>query len=126
MSVIMPCHNRANDLQRVLEKLGVNVADVSIVSTNLKLNLSGLPRGDQGVPSDPGVAVYFQKKNGPMRVIATRLDISRASSAVVEVVFSVPPGMERILLLPSARPAPVPFRIGDRTVDDSAKRLVTV
>jgi hypothetical protein len=53
-----------------LERLGVNVADDSIVSTNLKLNLSGLPRGDQGEPGDPGAAVYFQKKNGPMRVIA--------------------------------------------------------
>lgn len=53
-----------------LERLNINVADDSIVSTNLKLNLSGLPRGDQGEPGDPGVAVYFQKKNGPMRVIA--------------------------------------------------------
>jgi DnaJ domain len=53
-----------------LERLNINVTDDSIVSTNLKLNLSGLPRGDQGEPSDPGVAVYFQKKNGPMRVIA--------------------------------------------------------
>jgi hypothetical protein len=63
----------ADAMRRVkveLERLGINVADDSIVSTNLKLNLSGLPRGDQGVPSDPGVAVYFQKKNGPMRVIA--------------------------------------------------------
>jgi hypothetical protein len=57
-------------LKLELERLGVNVADDSIVSTNLKLNLSGLPRGDQGEPGDPGVAVYFQKKNGPMRVIA--------------------------------------------------------
>lgn len=53
-----------------LERLGVNVADDSIVSTNVKLNLSGLPRGDQGEPGDPGAAVYFQKKAGPMRVIA--------------------------------------------------------
>jgi hypothetical protein len=53
-----------------LERLNINVADDSIVSTNLKLNLSGLPRGDQGEPGDPGVAVYFQKKHGPMRVIA--------------------------------------------------------
>jgi hypothetical protein len=53
-----------------LDRLGINVRDDSIVSTNLRLNLSGLPRGDQGEPGDPGVAVYFQKKNGPMRVIA--------------------------------------------------------
>jgi len=63
----------ADAMKRVkyeLERLGINVADDSIVSTNLKLNLSGLPRGDQGEPGDPGVAVYFQKKNAPMRVIA--------------------------------------------------------
>jgi hypothetical protein len=63
----------ADAMKRVnyeLERLGVNVTDDSIVSTNLRLNLSGLPRQEQGEPSDPGVAVYFQKKNGPMRVIA--------------------------------------------------------
>ncbi|MEX2558103.1 MAG: DUF4012 domain-containing protein [Actinomycetota bacterium] len=64
--------------------------------------------------------------DGPMRVVATRLDIRRARSEVVEVVFSVPPGMDRIVVLPSARSVPVPFRIGDRTVDDSAKRALTV
>jgi hypothetical protein len=53
-----------------LERLGVNVVDDSIVSTNLRLNMAGIPRADQGEPGDPGVAVYFQKKNGPMRVIA--------------------------------------------------------
>lgn len=53
-----------------IERLGIDVVDDMIVSTNLKLNLSGLPRGDQGEPSDPGVAVYFQKPKGPMRVIA--------------------------------------------------------
>lgn len=63
----------ADAMKRVkyeLDRLGVNVADDSIVSTNLTLNLSGLPRGDQGEPGDPGVALYFRKKNGPMRVIA--------------------------------------------------------
>ena len=63
----------ADAMKRVayeLERLGVNPSDDSIVSTNLKLNLSGLPRGDQGEPGDPGVALYFQKKNAPMRVIA--------------------------------------------------------
>lgn len=51
-------------------RLGIDTTDDMIVSTNLRLNLRGLPRADQGEPSDPGVAVYFQKRNGPMRVIA--------------------------------------------------------
>lgn len=51
-------------------RLGIDTADDMIVSTNLRLNLRGLPRADQGEPSDPGVAVYFQKRNAPMRVIA--------------------------------------------------------
>jgi hypothetical protein len=57
-----------------LGRLGVNVIDDMVVSTNLKLNLAGLPRGDQGEPGDPGVAVYWNPKNkGPMRVIAVDL-----------------------------------------------------
>lgn len=62
-------------VQYELQRLGVNVKDDSIISTNLKLNLAGIPRGDQGEPGDPGAAVYFQKKNGPMRVIA--IDVYR-------------------------------------------------
>lgn len=53
-----------------LERLAVNVVDDSVISTNLRLNMSGRPRADQGEPGDPGVAIYFQKKGGPMRVIA--------------------------------------------------------
>lgn len=64
--------------------------------------------------------------DGPMRVVATRLDIRWTRSEVVELVFSMPPGIERIVLLPSAGPVPMPVRIGDRTVDDSAKRHLTV
>lgn len=54
-----------------LECLGVkHPRDDSVISTNLRLNMSGLPRGDQGEPSDPGAAVYWQAPNQPMRVIA--------------------------------------------------------
>lgn len=59
-----------NRLAYELNRLGVNVVDDSVISTNLRLNMSGRPRADQGEPGDPGVAVYFQKKAGPMRVIA--------------------------------------------------------
>lgn len=65
----------ADAMKRVrteLERLGIDVGDDMIVSTNLKLNLAGLPRGDQGEPGDPGAAVYFQalKPGSPMRVVA--------------------------------------------------------
>lgn len=33
-----------------------------IISTNLRVNLRGIPRADQGEPSDPGVEVYWQQK----------------------------------------------------------------
>ena len=53
-----------------LDRLGVDAANDMVISTNLKLNLRGLPRGDQGEPGDPGVAVYWQKPGKPMRVMA--------------------------------------------------------
>lgn len=46
-----------------LKRMGLNDDDV-IVSTNIKLRLDGLPRGDQSEPFDPGVAVYFESKKG--------------------------------------------------------------
>lgn len=49
--------------KRILKELaafGVEEGD-AIISTNLQLRLDGLPRGSQGEPSDPGVAVYWQR-----------------------------------------------------------------
>jgi hypothetical protein len=60
----------AKRIRAELKAMGVNVADDSIISTNLRLNMAGLPRGDQGAPADPGVAVYWQKTGKPMRVMA--------------------------------------------------------
>lgn len=57
-------------VRRELDRLGVDAANDLVISTNLKLNLRGLPRGDQGEPGDPGVAVYWQSRKGPMRVMA--------------------------------------------------------
>jgi hypothetical protein len=56
-------------LRYEVDRMGVNFEDDCLVSSNLKLNMSGLPRSDQGEPADPGVAVYWQSKSGP-RVMA--------------------------------------------------------
>lgn len=53
-----------------LDKLGVEAVNDAVVSTNLKLNMSGIPRGDQGEPGNPGAAVYWKKAGQPMRVMA--------------------------------------------------------
>jgi hypothetical protein len=53
-----------------IDRLRINFDDDCIVSSNLKLNMSGLPRGDQGEPSDPGVAVYWMTRKGERRVMA--------------------------------------------------------
>lgn len=71
-----------------LDRLGVNVIDDCVISTNLKINMSGLPRSDQGEPGDPGVAIYWQKKGLPMRVMA--IDIySRARDNVAAVAATL-------------------------------------
>lgn len=97
----------ADAMKRVREelvRLGINTTDDMIVSTNLKLNLSGLPRGDQGEPGDPGVAVYFQKKEGsghnaymgPMRVIAVdRYDRVRDNLAAIAATLEAMRAIER-------------------------------
>jgi hypothetical protein len=52
-----------------LQRMGVLEGDL-IISTNLTLRLDGLPRSGQGEPSDPGVAVYWQTRGKPTRVMA--------------------------------------------------------
>lgn len=52
-----------------LERMGLRDDDI-IISTNVRLRLDGMPRGDE-TPSDPGVAVYWQKKGeASMRCMA--------------------------------------------------------
>jgi hypothetical protein len=61
----------ADAVGRVLSQLGmmrVSPDDI-LISTNVRLRLDGLPRSDQE-PSDPGAAVYWQKKGKTMRCMA--------------------------------------------------------
>lgn len=57
---------------RVLEQLrhmGV-VRDDTVISTNLRTRLDGLPRGDAPKPVDPGVAVYWRRHREEPRCMA--------------------------------------------------------
>jgi len=57
----------ADAVQRVfgeLSRMGVRDDDI-IISTNVRLRLDGSPRSDEE-PSDPGAAVYWQKKGWPI------------------------------------------------------------
>jgi len=44
-----------------LRALSIDEASV-IISTNVHVNMRGIPRGDRGEPGDPGVAVYWTQK----------------------------------------------------------------
>jgi hypothetical protein len=55
-----------------LQRFGVLTGD-AIISTNLVLRFDGLPRSDQRAPSDPGVAVYWQRPGEPMKCMAIDL-----------------------------------------------------
>lgn len=48
-------------LAEELRRLGVH-SDDWLISSNVRVRLDGMPRSDQGEPSDPGVAVYFRLK----------------------------------------------------------------
>lgn len=52
-------------VERVLSELGllgVPNRDDIVISTNIRTRLDGLPRSDQGEPTDPGAAVYWTKR----------------------------------------------------------------
>src|SRR3546814_20391176 len=44
----------------------------TIISTNVRTRLDGLPRSGEREPNDSGAAVYWEEWNGERRVIAIR------------------------------------------------------
>ncbi len=62
----------SDSTKRVLSELAhIGISEnESVISTNVALRLDGLPRSDQREPSDPGAAVYWQRRGQPMRCMA--------------------------------------------------------
>jgi hypothetical protein len=84
-------------IQRIayeLERFGVPEENV-IISTNVPLNLSGVPRGDRGEPSDPGVAVYWKLKGKAQCMAIDRYDRVADNLAAVAATMEALRAIER-------------------------------
>lgn len=87
-------------VRRLRDELGrIGVKDFDgdvIISTNLKANLAGMPRADQGEPSDPGVAVYWEVAGQPRRVLPVDIYTTvKDNIAAVAAVLEYMRGIER-------------------------------
>jgi hypothetical protein len=72
----------------------------------------------------PGRTVSVVGPDGPMRVIGARVDIARGGLVEIDLTFSVPPGEEQIVLLPSGRARAVPLRDGARWFSDATPSVI--
>jgi hypothetical protein len=77
-----------------LERLGVDVHGV-VVSTNLKTNLRGLPMGNSGEPSDPGVAIYWELKGKMQCMPIDRYDRVADNLAAIAATLEALRAVER-------------------------------
>lgn len=87
----------SDSIQRIayeLERFGVPEENV-IISTNVPLNLSGVPRGDRGEPSDPGVAVYWTLKGKAQCMAIDRYDRVADNLAAVAATMEALRAIER-------------------------------
>lgn len=81
-----------NRLQGELDRLG---ARLPVLSSNLELRLDGLPRSNQAMPADPGVAVYFQLKDKPIVLACDHYDKVESNIAAVAAHIDAMRAMER-------------------------------
>lgn len=78
-----------------LQRLGVASADDFVVSTNLKLTMSGRPRADQGEPTDPGVALYWNQGKHNRVMAIDRYDRVRDNIAAIAATLEAMRAIER-------------------------------
>jgi hypothetical protein len=79
-------------LQDELRRLGARAV---VISTNLLLRLDGLPRSDQRMPEDPGVAVYFTLDRQPTVLACDRWDKVADNLAAIAAHIAAVRGQER-------------------------------
>lgn len=77
-----------------MERFGVELHTV-LVSTNLRMNVRGLPAGNSGEPSDPGVAVYWTLKGKSQCMAIDRYDRVADNLAAVAATLEAMRAIER-------------------------------
>lgn len=63
-----------------LDKLGAREV---ILSTNIEMRLDGQPRSNRRDPDDPGIAVYFKRKDQPIVMACDRWDTCAGNIAAI-------------------------------------------
>jgi hypothetical protein len=87
-------HDAIQRIAYELERFGVPEENV-IISSNVPLNLSGVPRGDRGEPSDPGVAVYWTLKGKSQCMAIDRYERVADNLAAVAATMEALRAIER-------------------------------
>lgn len=77
-----------------LRRMGISEENV-IISTNVPLNLSGVPRGGLGEPSDPGVAIYWTHKGKSQCMAIDRYDRVADNLAAIAATLDALRAIER-------------------------------
>jgi hypothetical protein len=87
----------ADSIERIayeLKRFGVPDDEV-IISTNIRLNLSGLPYSSRGEPSDPGVAIYWKLKGRNQCMAVDRYDRVADNLAAIAATLEAMRSIER-------------------------------
>jgi hypothetical protein len=66
-----------------------------VLSTNIELRRDGLPYANQRTPSDPGVAVYFERKGKQMVFACDRWDLVKDNMRAIQKTIEAMRGIER-------------------------------
>ena len=81
-------------ISKELRCMGIE-QDQVIVSTNVPLNLSGVPRGGLSEPADPGAAIYWNHKGRQQCMAIDRYDRVADNLAAIAATLNYLRGIER-------------------------------
>lgn len=83
-----------NRVLQSLERMGLRRDDI-VISTNLELRLDGLPRSNQRMPADPGVAVYWRNRKETRCIAIDRYDRVADNLAAIAATLEAMRAIER-------------------------------